>query len=245
MNENFQWTFEKGHLVLVGDFFDRGDNVVPVLWLIYNLERQAKEKGGLVHFIIGNHEVMNFQGDYRYVDRKYKDTALGLDKSVKDLFGKNTVLGDWLTSKNCIEKIGDAIYVHGGLSEQTTKSGLNLEEMNTIARKYYRKSTSEIKKDSKAKVVFNSASGLLWYRGYFKDKIAQKEVDFIIAHYKATEIIVGHTVVDNNIAMLYDKKIIAIDLKHPRKPKHGKVKALWKENGVYYQIDETGEKRKL
>lgn len=245
MNENYQWIFEKGHLVLVGDFFDRGDNVTPVLWLIYELERQAKKAGGLVHFIIGNHEVMNFQGDYRYVDRKYKDTALGLNISVQELFGEGTVLGDWLTSKNCVEKIGDAIYVHGGLSKDITESGLTLEEMNVVAREYYRKSRSEIKNNINATTVFATKSGPLWYRGYFKNAIDQEEMDFITNYYKASEIIVGHTVVDENITMLYHKKLIAIDLKHPRKQKHGKVKALWKDKSGYYQIDETGVKKKL
>ncbi len=42
------------------------------LWLIYSLEEKAKAAGGYVHFILGNHEIMNMQGDFRYVQDKYR-----------------------------------------------------------------------------------------------------------------------------------------------------------------------------
>ena len=43
MNEKYKWTFGKGHLVTVGDFFDRGLMVTQTLWLIYHLENQAEK----------------------------------------------------------------------------------------------------------------------------------------------------------------------------------------------------------
>ena len=55
----YNWTFGNGHLVLPGDFFDRGLNVTECLWLIYDLEEKAKLYGGYVHYILGNHEIMN------------------------------------------------------------------------------------------------------------------------------------------------------------------------------------------
>ncbi len=71
MNEGFQWTFGTGHLVLNGDFFDRGLHVTECLWLIYHLEQEALKSGGYVHFILGNHEIMNMNADFRYVRNKY------------------------------------------------------------------------------------------------------------------------------------------------------------------------------
>jgi len=43
------WSYSSGHLVLIGDMVDRGNNVVPLLWLIYKLEGEAKLAGGDVH----------------------------------------------------------------------------------------------------------------------------------------------------------------------------------------------------
>ncbi|HEY3429526.1 MAG TPA: metallophosphoesterase, partial [Cyclobacteriaceae bacterium] len=67
----YNWAFDDGHLVLAGDFFDRGLNVTECLWLIYNLETKAAQAGGYVHFILGNHEIMNMSYDFRYVRKKY------------------------------------------------------------------------------------------------------------------------------------------------------------------------------
>jgi len=70
IDDNYNWTFGDGHLVLVGDFVDRGQHVTQVLWLIYKLEQEAEKHHGKVHFILGNHEVMNFRGNWSYNDKK-------------------------------------------------------------------------------------------------------------------------------------------------------------------------------
>ena len=51
IDEELNWSFDKGHLVITGDIFDRGDKVNELLWLIYKLENQAKNKGGRVHYL--------------------------------------------------------------------------------------------------------------------------------------------------------------------------------------------------
>ena len=38
MDSLYHWTFGKGHLVICGDLFDRGRDVVAELWLLYKLE---------------------------------------------------------------------------------------------------------------------------------------------------------------------------------------------------------------
>ena len=52
IDKNLNWNFGKGHLVIAGDIFDRGDKVNEMLWLVYKLEAQAKSKGGHVHFLL-------------------------------------------------------------------------------------------------------------------------------------------------------------------------------------------------
>ena len=82
IDEAFNWTFGTGHLVLTGDFVDRGEQVTEVLWLVYHLEEKAKQAGGYVHFILGNHEIMNMSGDLRYLNQKYAGNALLLQKKL-------------------------------------------------------------------------------------------------------------------------------------------------------------------
>jgi Calcineurin-like phosphoesterase len=63
------WTGGATHLVLDGDFVDRGDHSRQVLDLLMDLEPQARKAGGWLHALIGNHEAMDLYGDLRYVTK--------------------------------------------------------------------------------------------------------------------------------------------------------------------------------
>ena len=41
IDNNKNWAFGKGHFVITGDIFDRGDKVTEILWFLYDLEQQA------------------------------------------------------------------------------------------------------------------------------------------------------------------------------------------------------------
>lgn len=93
MDKKFNWTFGNGHLALLGDFFDRGLHVTECLWLLYKLESEAEAVGGKVHFILGNHEVLNLQGNSSYVRRKYLENAALIGEEYKRWFDQNSELG--------------------------------------------------------------------------------------------------------------------------------------------------------
>ena len=48
---------------IVVDNFNRDDKVNEILWFIYKLEVQPKSKGGLVHYLLGNHEYIVLYND--------------------------------------------------------------------------------------------------------------------------------------------------------------------------------------
>jgi len=79
INEDYEWIYGDGHIVFIGDIFDRGNNVTQCLWLIYELERQAELQGGKVHMLIGNHENMNLMGKTKYVKDKYTSLSKKLN----------------------------------------------------------------------------------------------------------------------------------------------------------------------
>ncbi|ESQ36208.1 hypothetical protein EUTSA_v10009773mg, partial [Eutrema salsugineum] len=60
-------------LVQVGDILDRGDDEIAILSLLRLLDEQAKANGGAVFQVNGNHETMNVEGDFRYVDARAFD----------------------------------------------------------------------------------------------------------------------------------------------------------------------------
>ena len=65
IDENNNWIYGEGHLVITGDNLDRGDKVLDILWFLFFLEKEAAKAGGKVHVLLGNHEVMVLQGDIR------------------------------------------------------------------------------------------------------------------------------------------------------------------------------------
>ncbi|MCF6402114.1 metallophosphoesterase [Chitinophaga filiformis] len=237
IDENFSWTFGTGHLVLSGDIFDRGDQVTECLWLIYSLEEKARAQGGYVHFILGNHEIMNLQGDSRYVHEKYKRNADMLNRSIKELYNQETELGKWLRTKNVVEKIGDFLFTHGGISPEIGKLKLSLYEINSIARRYCDKSFEQFP-DGAIKTVMSDSYSPFWYRGYYHGKLAHEHIDSILSYYSSSCIVTGHTVVSDTISIHYDGKVINTDTRHA----NGKSEALLVENKKLYRVDALGSK---
>ncbi|GAB0496520.1 hypothetical protein MMPV_007832 [Pyropia vietnamensis] len=62
-----EWVGGKAVLVQVGDQLDRGPQERDVLDLLFKLQDEAPRSGGAVHVLLGNHELMNVEMDFRYV----------------------------------------------------------------------------------------------------------------------------------------------------------------------------------
>ena len=213
IDENLNWNFDKGHLVINGDIFDRGDKVNELLWLIYKLEIQAKDKGGQVHYLLGNHEYMILQKDLRYITDKYKTSSYLLDIDYDKLYGNNTVLGRWLRSKPSIIKINDIVFTHGGVSEEfLEKHGVDLDGINAMMRKN-NTFTKEQLKSTNYYDLYYGQKGLIWYRGYFEKyeaNLTDKNINKILKLLNANTIVVGHTT-QEKIVPLFNNRIFGVD----------------------------------
>jgi len=265
IDEQYNWIFGDGHLVLNGDFFDRGQNVNQVLWLIYALEGKAEKQNGKVHFINGNHEIMNLYGDVSHSDHRYIEVAKQIskkkhwDEASKLLYSNKSELGRWLRTKNVIEKIGPYIFVHGGLNKKLLEADLSLSQINIIAKEYYGKRYSIKDNDTNKKLVVQSQSSPYWdrslaastlyktmffFNGSSLKATTPSELDNILNHYGANKVVIGHTVVDN-VSNDYDGKVIRIDVKHSTEKNNAKTQGLLVENGVEYRVNGLGEKIKI
>ncbi|HMS35310.1 MAG TPA: metallophosphoesterase [Ignavibacteria bacterium] len=241
VNDKFEWIFGNGNLIFAGDLFDRGVNVTECLWLIYKLESEAELQGGKVHLILGNHEMMNLKKDFRYVRRKYLINADSLKLEYENWYAANTELGKWLRSKNSIEKIGDFLIMHAGISKDFPSDSLSLTDINNNIRSSIDK---HFNKGEASKDIFIGSSGPLWYRGIVNEAETQNDIDNTLSAFNSSKMILGHTIVDT-IKYLYDKKVIAIDLEHQENSDNGIMYALWFENGLFYIIDSNGRKKEL
>jgi hypothetical protein len=240
IDDQFKWSFGNGHVVFLGDFFDRGLNVTEVLWLIYKMEDEAEAAGGKVHYILGNHEVLNLQGNTQYVRRKYLENTALLGEEYSEWFGRNSELGRWLRTKNAVEKIGDYVFCHGGISVEMADSGMSLEEINTIARRYYGVRVSEID-DPRGQMVFNVEKGVFWFRQAARNRMPEEDVTKVLAYAGASRMVIGHTLVPD-VTSLYSGRVLCVDLYHDENLRNGFAKTLYIENGRPYGLDSNGEK---
>ncbi|WOH38323.1 metallophosphoesterase [Thalassotalea fonticola] len=210
IDETGHWSFAKGHLVITGDVFDRGDKVTEILWFLFNLEKQAIKQGGRVHLLLGNHETMVLNNDLRYLHPKYRAVEKILEQSYSSLYGDNTILGQWLRSKNVLVKINDTLFAHGGFHPDLVKKELSLEALNQEFMANLIKPSLPNERTVLGHYLHKS-NGPIWYRGYFKEPLAtNEEINSLLNFYNINHIVVGHTS-QTHIKSRYKGRVIAID----------------------------------
>ncbi|MDO5615502.1 MAG: metallophosphoesterase [Cruoricaptor ignavus] len=244
IDDNFNWIYGNGHLIITGDLFDRGVNVSENLWLIYKLEQEAEAAGGKIHLIIGNHEMMNLIGDWRYIETKYFNNAMLMKKRMMNLYYTDTEIGKWLRTKNIMKKIGPYIFMHGGISPQVTDLGIDISKINEYGKmrmNFQRCDSQDATCQNQYNVVNSGTTGVYWYRGLVRQEVTEQEVDRMLNHFEADRIIVGHTK-DNEIRSLYNGKVLAIDIYHQTNFKNGFMQALQFQAGCFRVFETTGNK---
>ena len=237
------WIFGKGHLVLVGDFVDRGFSTTQILWFIFKMEQDAEDHGGHVHFILGNHEIKNLQGNFQKAAFKYFYIASILDKQQFDLYGPDALLGRWMASKNAIEMINGHLFTHGGLHPDIANSDLTLHAANDIVRRNYRQAYFRKTPGGVEDLLTSTRTGLAWYRGYFEAGASEERVQRGLNHFDASAIVVGHQP-QSRVKSLYSGKVWAINVKHPRDYRGSfperRSDGLLITNGQYFRLLDDG-----
>ena len=243
-----RWSFGRGHLVVLGDVFDRGPNHLEILWLLYGLEAQAAKAGGGVHLVLGNHEVMALTGDLRYLNPKYVESAqvLGVP-AYSALFPPDSVLGQWLRSRPVVMKVNDSLCLHGGISRALIDQRLTLAQINGTVRHWL---DGTVAPDESARAGFLTTTlGPLWYRGYFADQkdftgATMADVDLTLEHFGVTRILVGHTIVPT-ITPLFDGKVIAVQVYPKRDAEQVHFESLLMRGGKLFRATPDGAARAL
>lgn len=247
VDSTLHWTWGDGHLVIVGDIFDRGDMVTECLWLLYRLEQEAAREGGEVHVLLGNHEQMVINGDDRYIHDKYlKGIAAKARVNHRDLYGPNMVLGQWLRSKHTVITINDVLYVHGGLSPLMVDSGLTAAMINDAVRRFLGINSVQYRFDETARLIYGSL-GPLWYRGYWEASegryglATDSVIDRVLDFYGMSSIAVGHT---NQDSLMVHRagRVFGVDVLYEDL---GSLQALLWQDGHFYRVEGDGTRELL
>jgi len=235
-----RWTWGAGHLVLLGDFVDRGTQVTETLWFIHRLERAARQHGGRVDYVLGNHEAMLMRGDTRDADVKYELLARRLNTSIPGLYGPKTEIGRWMRRKPAMVRIDSVLFTHGGVSPALVDQDLSLAEINEGVRAGLRQPLA-VHADSTLELLY-SDSGPLWYRGYFrKEDLQTSAVGSVLAQFGVKRAVVGHTTV-GSVQTRHGGRVVGIDVGF-REPEQGE--GLLIEDGQYYSVDTAGNREAL
>lgn len=245
IGKQYQWTFGKNQLVVIGDVFDRGKDVLPIFWLIYKLEKEAQDAGGQVVFLLGNHEPMVLTGDMRYAKKKYTALATLLKIEYKDLFGPSTELGRWLASRNTMQLIGNNLFVHAGLSAELYNKNLSIPEVNPAMSETLFLNKAQRKAHSDLSAFLYGSSGPIWYRGMVKEEekyhpLSSDTLHLILKKYEADRVIVGHTIF-KDITTFYNERVIAVNVDNKENQEKGRGRAILIEGN---KISVVGDKMK-
>jgi hypothetical protein len=184
-----RWSGGATTLVQTGDTTDRGPDSGAVLDLLRRLEPEASAAGGKVIALLGNHEVMNLLGDWRYV---HPDDirAYGGEGARKHAFSADGVHGAWLRSLPAVAQVEGVVFVHGGVGPAWSGKGIAGINQEVWV---------ELQKQPSAGTVDETSvlgpTGPLWLRDLVQadEAAACTSLHRALADLGARRMVVGHT----------------------------------------------------
>ena len=210
-----------GALVVVqtGDQIDRGDDDRKILDLFERLKTEAQKTGGDVVALSGNHELMNVTFDFRYVTSGAFDAFADVSASVPSVPGLETKQrgraaafapgGPYariLARRPVVARVGDSIFVHGGVLPKHVAYGL--DAINEGTRAWL---VGDAKDPPRAVVA---EDGVVWTRAYSaapgREEYAQLAEVLEALH--AKRLVMGHTVQKPGIQPACDERAWRIDV---------------------------------
>lgn len=203
INNDNKWIGSDTYVVQCGDCLDRyrapenENNVSPtvtnersekkILVFLWDLDEQAKKKGGRVITIIGNHEIFNTRGSFGYVSNEGMKNFNG---KRKDLWKPGGVYAKKYSAYPVILKIGSCVFMHGGLRKQLAEK-YSLKTINTLVHQYLNGQINE--DDKRLQYIFNKPNGVIWFKGYSKNSTVNcDELKETLKIIKAKHMIVAH-----------------------------------------------------
>ncbi|KAK3846833.1 MAG: Metallo-dependent phosphatase-like protein [Linnemannia gamsii] len=184
------WSGGHDTLVQTGDIVDRGPDTIAIYKLFDKLRQQAKEAGGKVVNVYGNHEVMNLGGDLRYVTEEDYDSFGGRQKRKEAWDVKTGWLGQQIYSNFNITHIqnGHTAFSHGDMEPEW--ASLGADTLNLLSREAIWKG------DIRYAPIFQG-TGPIWSRAHATQEGGMEEtcksVDAAKKALGVNRLISGHT----------------------------------------------------
>jgi Calcineurin-like phosphoesterase len=213
-----------GDLVVVqtGDLLDRGDDEQRIIDNLERLETEARAAGGDLIWLLGNHELMNAAGDFRYVTPggflDFEDTPkldLGsvaarpkMERARMAAFATFPSTGPYakiLAGQDTIRIVGDTVFSHAGLTESwaARAQAVNLENRCWLAGQVPALPVPSALSDDSSPV---------WTRAFGTSEVDCGMVRRALAELGSTRMVIGHTVQPDGISSECDGALWRIDV---------------------------------
>lgn len=201
------WVGGDTWLVQTGDVLDRGRDARTMIDFLARIEAEAAAAGGRALLLDGNHEVMNLQGDWRYVaDLADFPGATDAERdAARRAWATTGAGGAWVKSHLMTVQVGDTVFVHGGIDANWASRGIS--GLNQLFRE-------ALAAPVQPKAAVLGSDGPLWNRGYLleDEPVACAELGRALKALGARRMVVGHTTQDSGrIATRCDGALYGID----------------------------------
>lgn len=193
-----QWVGGTLVLVQTGDVFDRGDDELEIEQLFDRLARQAEAAGGRVHRLLGNHELMNVAGDFRYVTEggfaDYPELGAPDGPTLEEVpatwrgraaaFRPGAPVAMQLARRPVVAIVGDTVFVHAGVLPHHVDYGL--EAIN-------REVACWLAGRARAPAIALEPESPVWTRAYAAEPVRCEVLRRSLDAIGARRMVIGHT----------------------------------------------------
>lgn len=226
-----KWIGGKLVVVQTGDVVDRGDDDKKIIDWLDRVRSEAKAAGGEVILLLGNHELMNVSGDFRYVTSGgfsafaagpvASEHAAAVPEHARGraaAFAPGGSYAKKLAAEHLLfVRVGRSLFIHGGILPKHL--GV-LAESDQATRDWL------LGGKAPPESVMGD-DGLVWTRSY-SDKPTDadcKRLEEVLARLEADRLVMGHTVQQGGITEACGGKAWRIDVGMARFYK-GPIQAL-------------------
>jgi hypothetical protein len=236
------WCGGKAHLVQTGDILDRGPDSRKAMDFLMRLEGEAKQAGGAVHALIGNHEAMNLYGDLRYVSEgeiaAFKDAHS--EKAREELYREHQKSAKGVVFDETYRKTWEAEHPLGYAEHRRAfgpdgiygkwirghnaairidgtlflHGGISPKYADWGVRTINERIRIELSDFTKLEGgVAADDQGPLWYRGLaLRGKELEPQLQTILKNYEVDRIAIGHTYTEGAVIPRFGGRVLQIDV---------------------------------
>ncbi len=213
------WRAEDTALVLLGDVCDRGYDSRSVYETLISWQTEAPEYNSVLHFILGNHEIMNIFGYTVYNSKR--ETARFRDgrdasgaEAFRAAFSRGGWLYSWLIRQRIILQLGPFVFAHGDLPVSLANYSVDSIQSSVMNDLINSRPERTANLSDAPAGLFDENRSIVWSReAQFKEVVGyRRHLEAFLYNNNAGLYVCGHTPgIDGSHHLLHGNRYLCID----------------------------------